>query len=127
MRKSKKEVKPKPRPHIEIVRDLDNWGVEVLDDTQPGLVPMLLVRYRDQVSWLAICCDGSPWGKDQLGHMARTRFSYGIVTDTRSAKLAVKNRQFLSPDQKQKVAELLEYAPQDVYSQDEFNAVVWGR
>ena len=104
--------------HAEIIDELKKHGVEVVDCSKVGGIPDLLVKWRDQVSFIEIKVPGSKakWYFDQLRFIADTRFSVGIAKSPSEAILALQERLFLTSKQKDSIAGMLLVSPKKYYT-----------
>jgi hypothetical protein len=112
--------------HNDICDELRRQGVEVVDCSGSGEVPDLLVRWRDQVSFIEIKEPGSKakWTFTQLKFIADTRFDIGIAKSPSDAIYALKNRVFLTSKQKDAIAGMLIKSPKKFYQPSEVEKAI---
>lgn len=113
--------------HAPIVEHLEAHGCEVRDCSREGTIPDLLVRYKTECpAFIEIKRPGSQakWTRDQLQFIANTRFDVAVAKDGNAALYAMKERQFLTRQQKDKLAGYLIQVEKDIYTPKEIERVI---
>jgi hypothetical protein len=113
-------AKDKERPHRQIIRDLKNWGLEIYDVTNRGHVPTLLAIYRAWPVWIALHVEPEAvWLRTYVHHFGVIRGDVAIAKTTREVKLLLTQKQYLDPEQRERLRLLVEQRPQPFYTQQE--------
>lgn len=113
--------------HSTIVEHLQRHGCEVRDCSREGTIPDLLVRFKTECpAFIEIKVPGSKakWTRDQLSFIGNTRFDVAIAKDEQEALYAIKERQFLTREQKDRLAGFLIKSEKAFFTPNEIEKVL---